>query len=131
MFRWGWRHAFLRALTVTGVFGVAALEILSLFALVNRGVLLILWISPAIALAGLFWQRRRKDGLLDWPKIALPRDWIDRGILLLIGAILLITALSAWYAAPNTYDSLTYHMSRVAHWAQEGGVRPYASGILR
>lgn len=131
VFRWGWRQAFLRALTVTSVFGVAALEILSFFALVNRGVLLILWIAPSAILAGLLWQSRRKHGPLEWLKIALPRDWLDRGILLLIGAILLITALSAWYAAPNTYDSLTYHMSRVAHWAQEGGVRPYASGILR
>jgi hypothetical protein len=42
-----------------------------------------------------------------------------------------VTALIALVAPPNTYDSLTYHMSRVAHWAQNRSLEPFATGILR
>jgi hypothetical protein len=58
-------------------------------------------------------------------------SWLNRSILIAILFVVIITGIIAWVAPPNTYDSLTYHMSRVAHWTQEGGVRPYASGILR
>jgi hypothetical protein len=52
-------------------------------------------------------------------------------MLLLIGivSILVATALVAWFAPPNTWDSLNYHMSRVAHWAQEHSIRPFTTGI--
>jgi len=43
--------------------------------------------------------------------------------------ILIITALVAWITPPQTWDSLNYHMPRVAHWAQQQAVRHYATGI--
>jgi hypothetical protein len=46
-------------------------------------------------------------------------------------AILIATGLVAWFAPPNTFDSLTYHMSRVAHWAQNRSVGSYPTGIPR
>ncbi len=35
----------------------------------------------------------------------------------------------ARFAPPNTFDSLNYHMSRVAHWAQNHSVAHYPSGM--
>jgi hypothetical protein len=50
---------------------------------------------------------------------------------LVLGFVLLATAVVALAASPNTWDSLTYHMSRVAHWAQAGSLSHYATGIER
>jgi len=43
----------------------------------------------------------------------------------------LLVAVVAWRAPVQTWDSLTYHMSRVAHWAQNASLRPFATGIER
>jgi hypothetical protein len=44
-------------------------------------------------------------------------------------ACVLLTGVVAWFAPPNTWDALTYHMSRVAEWAQNGTIGHYATGI--
>jgi multidrug transporter EmrE-like cation transporter len=40
-----------------------------------------------------------------------------------------ITGAVAWLAPPQTWDSLNYHMARVAHWAQNGLIAHFATGI--
>jgi hypothetical protein len=52
---------------------------------------------------------------------------------LLLGACLLAAAVGmvALAAPPNTYDAMTYHMSRVAHWAQNQSVAHYPTSIIR
>lgn len=45
-----------------------------------------------------------------------------------IGGATLVTAL---VAAPNTWDSMTYHLPRVAHWAGHGSVAHYPTSIDR
>jgi len=45
--------------------------------------------------------------------------------------VLLLVGLIALLAPPNTFDSMTYHMSRVAHWAHQGSVAPYPTHIVR
>jgi len=42
-----------------------------------------------------------------------------------------LTAVTAVVAPPNTHDSMTYHMARVAHWAVQHSVADYPTGILR
>jgi hypothetical protein len=39
--------------------------------------------------------------------------------------------LVAWLAAPNTWDSMTYHLSRVKHWIDNETVAFYPTHILR
>ncbi len=45
--------------------------------------------------------------------------------------VLIPTFLVAWSTPPQTWDSLTYHLARVAHWAQNASIWHYASGIER
>jgi hypothetical protein len=54
-------------------------------------------------------------------------------LLLMIYLFLMITTIGviAWVAPPNTWDSMTYHMSRVMHWIQDGSIAFYPTHILR
>jgi hypothetical protein len=50
------------------------------------------------------------------------------GLLLFVAAATLLTAI---LAPPTTWDSMTYHMSRVAHWQAQRAVSPYPTHIQR
>ncbi len=45
--------------------------------------------------------------------------------------ILIVTGIIALVAPPNNFDSMTYHMSRVAHWIQNQSVGHYPTHIAR
>lgn len=50
------------------------------------------------------------------------------GILLVIGAVVLFLAL---VTTPNNWDSMTYHLPRIAYWAQNRSVEHYATNSVR
>ncbi len=56
---------------------------------------------------------------------------MPRGATWAVGAILVVTGVIAMLAPPNNWDSMTYHMPRVAHWSQNGSVAHYPTHILR
>ncbi len=130
-FNWDWRSSLFRAVILTAAYGVFTVELFSLFALVQRWSVILIWILPGLVLTCLLIAKDKDKDLEYWPSVKFPQSFHDRGIVIGIGVILIISAIIAYSAPPNTYDSLTYHMSRVAHWAQHGGVRPFATGILR
>jgi hypothetical protein len=45
--------------------------------------------------------------------------------------LLALTAVSAWRYAPQNWDSMTYHLARVAHWIQNASVAEYRTHIPR
>ncbi|ABS26015.1 hypothetical protein [Anaeromyxobacter sp. Fw109-5] len=45
--------------------------------------------------------------------------------------LFVLLVLSAVRYAPNTWDSMTYHLARVAHWVQNRSVAPYPTNISR
>lgn len=45
--------------------------------------------------------------------------------------LLLLLGITAWIYPPNTYDSLTYHLARVAHWIQNQSIAYYVTPIDR
>ncbi|MBL7197372.1 MAG: glycosyltransferase family 39 protein [Candidatus Omnitrophica bacterium] len=51
--------------------------------------------------------------------------------LLGIAFIVITVGLIALVAPPNTWDSMTYHMSRVSHWIQNHNVNHYPSHLVR
>lgn len=123
-----WRQRILRASILFGVLVTAISEGLSLLHAITFWGLTAAWVGVLALLWG--WILRR-GGLKSLPRVALPADtgerWLLAGILLLLLAIGLVAAL----APVQTSDSLTYHMSRVAHWAQNRSLAHYATGTER
>jgi hypothetical protein len=125
----GWRRAFLRASLLWSAWLVLIVEILSLFHAVTKISLVVMWLLLLGVSA--IWLISR------WQKGLRPRrpdlSWGRKPGLLLMALALVIVfimiGLVAWFAPPNTFDSLNYHMSRVAHWAQNHSVAHYANGM--
>ena len=57
-----------------------------------------------------------------------PAEWV---LLFMVLFILLVELVIALTAPPNTWDSMTYHMSRVMHWIQNRSVEFYPTSIPR
>lgn len=124
----GWRRACLRALLAIGLYVVLTTEILSLSHQVRQVPLALAWTALLVGCgARLTWRQRRQPLRLP----ALPRSLSVSERALVVGLVLtmVITAGVAYLAPPQTWDSLNYHMPRVAHWAQQGTVEAFATGV--
>lgn len=110
-------------------------EILSVFGAVTYGALVALWIILAVALlawVGSSVVRRRVPGVDQDTRAAVEAYGLQEAALLFaIGCIACMTLLVALVYPPNNWDSMTYHMSRVAQWIQRGSVEFYATSIDR
>ena len=126
---WGWRLSFLRSAVFLGAYGILSLEALSLLDAVTQTALVLTWSLPLMLFSlglGILWSR---DHRLRIPEFTFPEGGLERLLIIGVVLILAITALVAWVTPPQTWDSLNYHMSRVAHWAQNQSVKPFATGI--
>jgi len=126
---WGFRRTALRSAVLVAVYALLITELLGLASLITRGWLAVAWLLlilvAATTLAVLLSRGRRPSrpkfiGQFSNPEIIL---WIG------LGVILSLTALVAWVAPPQTWDSLNYHMPRVAQWAQARSLNHFATGI--
>jgi hypothetical protein len=125
---WGWRRAWLRAAILSGGYLILATEVLSLFAAVTQFALVLVWGLLAAAVWAWALQRWAKSGFTR-PSVQTSKRWFERLMLLAICLAVLLGAVVAWFAPPSTWDSLNYHIPRVAEWAQMHAVRPFATGI--
>jgi hypothetical protein len=126
-----WPVAFIKAAVVWGLLVVANTELLSLLRALSH-----LWLSIAWAveccLAGLgAWQRRVE--LAERLQLrSLNRLWHPvLGAVVPIVIIVAATGVTAWMAPPNTWDSMTYHSARVAHWVADATVALYPTNVIR
>ena len=123
----GWRISFLVTSVIWGCAVTLLTEFLSLFTALNRPCLAAGWMILAFP-AGMLLFR---TGLI--PKIpkvpTLSRT--DKFMAMAICGILTCTLVIAVVSPPNNNDSLTYHMSRVMHWVQQGSVAHFPTNVLR
>jgi hypothetical protein len=124
------RH-FLRTTLIMGALIVLSNVLFSLLRCLTTWSLAVFWALALLASLAWLVFRRRKGAA--WPAMPKPGPLGKVEILLsaVIGLYLSVTLLVAILAPVQTYDSLTYHMSRVAHWAQNQSVAIYATGIER
>ncbi len=121
----------LRAAVLWGGMVVFSTELLSLVkALDLLGLSLVWGLYLLLTLLWLIWQIRRGQHLPPLPRVTFESPV---QIILTVLVILVVggTLFIALWAPVQTYDSLSYHMSRVAHWTQNRSVAIYPTGIER
>lgn len=128
---WEWDRVFLRSLILCGAATLLATEGLSLIRGISPSALAGFWILVLVAAASVLATRLRRVEPIRLPSLRARLTGWDAALLAGIGLVVGITALVAWFAPPNSWDALTYHMARVAHWAQDRTLAHYATGIPR
>ncbi|MEG4320298.1 MULTISPECIES: hypothetical protein [unclassified Microcoleus] len=124
-----WRSAILSAAIVWGVIVALSTEIFSLFRLLTFEWVFGLWLIANIL------------GLMVYLKFKPVKPIFEKSqeekfssvLVGLLGGVLFIFAgvgLIAVVAPPNNWDSMTYHMSRVAHWMQNRSVEHYPTSYV-
>jgi hypothetical protein len=117
------------ALALTICFEAALLNPLSAFHAVGRGLLLAAHGAVVLFAAGALW--RAPPGLCfrlaSWRGRA-PQALVPAALVLLLS---LPVAYSALFYLPNNWDSMTYHLARVAQWMQHGSVNAFETNVVR
>lgn len=88
-----------------------------------------IWLIPAIAAAVVVVRNRSslRQLLRDtWTRVTTNRG-LDRFLIAAVAFCAGATLVLGLLYAPNTWDSMTYHLARVTSWLQLGGVRHYAT----
>jgi 4-amino-4-deoxy-L-arabinose transferase-like glycosyltransferase len=121
----------LRAAVIWGGIIVTSTELLSLVKAIDSFHLSLVWgVSLLAGLAWLGWMLHRGKRLPPLRKPVFDSS-TDLVLLILICVMVFGVLFVALKAPVQTYDSLSYHMSRVAHWAQNRSVGIYVTGIER
>ncbi len=124
------REALLYAASILGGALVLAVEVLSAFQLLDLYPLLIFWLL--VILAGVIFMWRGYQKRRDWEINNIKKFFVIELIFLfMILFISIATFIISIIAPPNNWDSLTYHMSRVAHWIQNKTVAHYPTTMPR
>lgn len=125
-----WRDSLARALVAWGLAIFVSTEALGFFNGIRFAWMLGFWtLLLAGALAWLYAELRRGRRFHAPTPQGLER--FDKAAIVCVVLVLLVCLVIALAAPPNNYDSMTYHMSRVAHWAQNGSVAHYPTNIHR
>jgi Dolichyl-phosphate-mannose-protein mannosyltransferase len=124
-----WRQSFVRTSILWGTYLVLVTELLSIFHAITQPALVVAWSLPILAGIYIIVRKRKMGERLLFPRPVFSRkvlDWLLlAGLLFILGS----TALIAWLAPPQTWDSLNYHLPRVAEWAQNRTVQHYITGV--
>jgi hypothetical protein len=133
-----WRRTVLSVWVLWGVLVWLFSEVLSLFNLLAFTGILLLWASVlACILAFLIRKGRVSIQELLSPPVEGLHLIYNQGskklkfLWICLILIILVLGLIALIAAPNNWDSMTYHLSKVMHWQQNQSIRFYPTHILR
>ncbi len=128
----GWRSAALSAGVCWGVYLALATEILSIPRLITRPVLAGAWVSFTLGISIYGWVFRRSTSRqIEVQRRAsreakeAPLDKMEWLLLSGIGLVVMLVSTTAILSAPNTWDAMAYHMSRVAQWMTNRDVDLY------
>ena len=133
-----WRELFLYSAVVIGLASVIFVELLSAFNQLNRPWIVTCWVG-FIGLLVLLLRKKIGESAgrimaarLKQLAVSLKKKLRNLSLAeAIIGIILLLTFLVAYIAAPNNWDSMTYHMTKVAHWAQNANTNFYPTNEIR
>lgn len=128
--------SYMEACCLWQLFLFSLTELLSVCHALRFRFLLAAWGGLDILLILLFWGQWRQLGVSArdvWNKgrtvcIAAVKKAPRYGILILLGTVVLALSL---FTTPHNWDSMTYHLPRIAYWAQNRSVEHYATNSIR
>ncbi|MDD5707775.1 MAG: hypothetical protein PHR35_17785 [Kiritimatiellae bacterium] len=126
----GGLDALVKTHLLTFAFIAAVTEILSAFRWIAYTPVLVAWVTLGLGACAALAAARRRSSVAEPGPVARPTalawlGWCMAALVLAAGL-----ALALLYP-PNAWDSMTYHMARVAHWAQNRSVGFYPTSISR
>lgn len=127
----GIRRTFLETSLILFGFIAVSTEIFSLFNAITSLNFILTWCGAVLFLFGKFHREIRNGASAMQVEFRENLKSAPKFYLVLIVCVYLVTLVLAIVSPPNTYDSMTYHMARVAHWIQNGSVAFYPTAILR
>ena len=110
----------LRAAVAAGVVAVVGVEIASVFSRLSVPVAAIVAITASLVFVVGAAPALRAVGRLGFGA--------EQAI---VGVVVVVTLVTGVVAAPNTWDSMTYHLARVDQWLVRGSVAHYPTAIDR
>lgn len=126
--RVGWREGFVKTLLLVAATSYLFTELESYFSVLNSPTTILSWAVLLLGIFGVLWQRGvSKLQVLHF-------QWISGSYsfcFYAFASLLLCLFLQALLAPPNNYDSMSYHMARVAHWIQNQNVAYFPTSIAR
>jgi hypothetical protein len=137
---WGWRASLMMAGLAWGCVVTFLTELLGLGQKLDSLNLTISWGIVLLLLLGLLaWLVRKtgttrldlakvRKGLNQWMREQDLMTWV---MLSVFGIQAILLAVVALAYAPNTYESMTYHLPRIMHWLQNGSLDNIASANVR
>jgi 4-amino-4-deoxy-L-arabinose transferase-like glycosyltransferase len=122
-----WRPAILFATMPWAVFIAISTEVLSVFHLITRLSLSLVWFIACVSCVVFLKLSKRsiqqrdinRDPALELSEIS---SKTKRAILLIVTVIVLLVGLTAFVSAPNTWDAMEYHLPRVVEWVSNRSV---------
>ena len=129
------RPALLRAAVAWGLLLASISELLSLFTALTVEWLALGWLVATLGSAVLALKTpsaKRRLILPVWRPPTLRLSALpDLALLVPICVIVTLTAVTALASWPSSWDGMTYHLARAAHWAQDRSLAHYPTGIIR
>jgi 4-amino-4-deoxy-L-arabinose transferase-like glycosyltransferase len=132
------RRSLISAAILVFLFIAISTEVLGLFDLINRVAIAGSWTVFNIALAGMWFRLKSIHGVAFG---SIVKHWLHDArnfckelgtfTVAMLTVLALVTLVVAIVALPNNQDSLSYHLSRLGYWIQQGNVAHYASHIER
>jgi hypothetical protein len=120
------------ALAAVVVLEAVLLDVLSLAHAVAAPALVAAHLAVLLAAAALAgWRGARPADLVAAARRGVASVRALGWPVLLLVPVALLATLSAVRYAPNNWDSMTYHLARIAHWLQHRSVAPFPTPIER
>jgi hypothetical protein len=126
---WGWRKSFLRAAIAWAAYELVLSEILGLLDGLTLFGEALGWGICILALVAMLYSSLRAGKIISAPKSLFSPSRFIFIPLALLAIILGTTFLVAITYPPQEYKVLHWQMSRVAHWAQQHSLTPFATGV--
>jgi hypothetical protein len=125
------RRAFIGTMILLGVYVAISSEVLSLLHAISTAGVALSWLM--LVLVALTARQAGHLFTRGWRRLknALHRPPAYELVFIgLIGIVLMLTFLTGLISPPNNYDSLLYHLPRVAHWIQSASLSHHATAYI-